>query len=236
LILPALAAGAHRRRLQVLVLHLDVDLVLDVRRDLHGRERRLPARVRIERRDAHQAVHAVLAAHVAEGVVAADAEARTVDPCLVPLLVVDHLGLVPAPLRPAQVHAEQHLRPVLRVVAAGAGVDAHDRVGVIDRPREHPRQLRRAHARFERRRLRRRLGDGRLVVLGGPEVQQDDRVVQVPRQLLDPADLLFERSTSPRDHLRLLLVLPESGRERLLLELVYLRLELRQVKDAPLAP
>src|SRR5258708_17939071 len=31
----------------------------------------------------------------------------------------------------------QHLRPVLRVVAAGAGVDAHDRVGMIDGPGEH---------------------------------------------------------------------------------------------------
>ena len=69
-VLPALAAGAHRRRLEVLVLHDDVDLVLDVGRDLDRGEGRLPARVRVERRDAHEAVNAVLAAEVAEGVVA----------------------------------------------------------------------------------------------------------------------------------------------------------------------
>jgi hypothetical protein len=106
---------------------------------------------------------------------------------------------------------------------------------VVDRPRKHPRQLRRAHARLERRRLPRRLGDGRLVVLGGPEVEQDDRVVQVPRELLDAADLLLERGSSPRDDLRLLLIVPEAGRERLLLELVYLRLELRSAARACLS-
>ncbi len=55
--------------LEVLVLHLDVNLVLDVGRDLDCGERRLPAGVRVERRDAHEAVHAVLAPQVAERVI-----------------------------------------------------------------------------------------------------------------------------------------------------------------------
>ena len=132
-------------------------------------------------RDAHEAVHAVLAPQVAERVVARDAEARAVDARLVALLVVDDLGLVAAPLAPAQVHAQEHLRPVLRVVAARAGVDADDGVRVVDRAREHPRELGVAHPRVERRELRRRLGDGRLVVLGGAELEQDARVVDVAR-------------------------------------------------------
>jgi hypothetical protein len=48
--------------------------------------------------------------------------------------------------------------------------------------------------------------------------------------------LLLDPRAPPRDDLRLLLVVPEARRERLLLELLYLRLELREVKDAPLAP
>jgi hypothetical protein len=107
---------------------------------------------------------------------------------------------------------------------------------VVDRAGEHAPELGRADARLEGRRLRGGLGDRRLVVLGGAEVQQDDRVVQVPRQLLDARELLLEAGALAVDDLRRLLILPEAGRERLLLELVYLRFELRKVKDAPLAP
>jgi hypothetical protein len=84
--------------------------------------------------------------------------------------------------------------------------------------------------------LGRRLGDGGLVVALGAELEQDDGVVQVARELLDPGDVLLERRALPRDGLRLLLVVPEAGRERQLLQPVDLCLELRQVKDAPLAP
>ena len=40
---------------------------------------------------------------------------------------VDDLGLEARALRPAQVHAHEHLRPVLRLGAAGAGMDGEDR-------------------------------------------------------------------------------------------------------------
>jgi hypothetical protein len=107
---------------------------------------------------------------------------------------------------------------------------------VVDGTREHPCELGGAHASLEGGRLRGGLGDRRLVVLRGSEVEQDDRVVQVARQLLDRGDLLLDARALARDDLRGLLVFPEARGERLLLELVYLRLELRQVKDAPLAP
>ena len=42
--------------------------------DLDGGERRLAARVRVERRDADEAMNAVLAPQVAEGVIAFDRE------------------------------------------------------------------------------------------------------------------------------------------------------------------
>jgi hypothetical protein len=107
---------------------------------------------------------------------------------------------------------------------------------VVHRAREHPRQLGCPDARLERRHLPRSLRDGRLVVALGPEVQKDDGVVQVPRQLLDGAEMLLDRGALAGDDLRLLLVVPETGGERLLLEPVDFRLQLRQVKDAPLAP
>jgi hypothetical protein len=107
---------------------------------------------------------------------------------------------------------------------------------VIDRAGEHAPELRSAHAPLERGGLRRRLGDGRLVVLRRPEIEQDRGVLDVACQLLEAADLLLEPRALARDGLGLLLVVPEARGERLLLEPLYLCLELRQVKDAPLAP
>ena len=54
---------------------------------------------------------------------------------------VDDLGLETALLAPAQVHAQQHLRPVLRFGAASAGVDGDDGVAVVVRAGERQLEL-----------------------------------------------------------------------------------------------
>jgi len=107
---------------------------------------------------------------------------------------------------------------------------------MVDRPRQHPRELGTADARLEGRQLPFDLCDHRLVVLGRAEFEQHARVLHVARQLLDAADLLLETGALSVDDLRLLLIVPEARGERLLLELAYRGLELRKVKDAPLAP
>ena len=95
----------------------------------------------VERRDAHQPVDAGLALEVPVGVVAGDLEGRRLDPGLVAGQQVHDLDLVAAPLRPARVHAEQHLRPVLGLGAAGPGVDRDDGVLPVVLAREHDGQL-----------------------------------------------------------------------------------------------
>jgi hypothetical protein len=107
---------------------------------------------------------------------------------------------------------------------------------VVDGAREHARQLGRAHARLEARDLPIDLGQRGLVVLGRAQLEQDPRVVEVARQLLDARDLRLEGGALAGDDLRLLLVVPEPRGQGLLLELVYLALEPGEVKDAPLAP
>jgi hypothetical protein len=107
---------------------------------------------------------------------------------------------------------------------------------VIDRAREHARELCAPDPGFERRHLGLRLRDGRRVVLRGAELEQDVRVLDVPRELLDAPDLQLEIRALARDDLRLLLVLPEALGERLLLEPVDLGPQFGKVKDAPLAP
>ena len=97
-VLTAFAPGAHRGRIEIFVFDDDVDLVVDVGCDLDGRERGLTARVGVERGDPHQTVNTVLAAEVAEGVVAGDRERDAVDAGFVAFLEVDDLRLVAAPL------------------------------------------------------------------------------------------------------------------------------------------
>ena len=124
-----------------------------------------------------------------------------------------------APLRPAQVHAQEHVGPVLRVGTAGPGVHRADRVAVVVLAREQREQLEIAEPRRERREsvdelaarttrrslpreLRERLEVGELLVERVVELD----VVAVPRQL--GGDLARER-----------LVVPEVGFAHLLFEL-----------------
>jgi hypothetical protein len=115
-------------------------------------------------------------------------------------------------------------------------VDADDGVGVIDRAREHPFELGGAEPGFERVEGSFDLGDDPGVVLRGAELEKDSGVVDVPDELFDALDLLLEAGALARDGLGFFGVVPEAGRQRLLLQAVDLGLEPRKVKDAPLAP
>ena len=54
---------------------------------------------------------------------------------------VEHADLEAVPLRPAHVHPHQHLGPVLRLGAAGAGMDGEQRVARVVGPLQHGLQL-----------------------------------------------------------------------------------------------
>ena len=88
----------------------------------------MPARGLIERRNAHQAMHAALAGEHAVSVFAFDLHRGGFDARFFAGRRVHHRGAKALLLRPAQVHAQQHLRPVLRFGAARAGLDGHDGV------------------------------------------------------------------------------------------------------------
>jgi hypothetical protein len=235
-VLPALAAGAHRRDLDVLGLHLDVDLVVHVRGDIDGGEGRLPRVIGVEGAHAHEAVHAVLGAQVAVGRGAGDGDGHVVDAGLVALLVVDDLGLVAASLAEAQVHAHEHRRPVLGVGAARAGLDAQDGVAAIGRAGEHAIELGLAELLIDARDLRLGVGDDRLVIFGGAELEVLGRVLDLPTELVRHLQLGFDGRALAQDALGLVVVVPEPWGQGHLGEIFELSLEPRDVKDAPLAP
>ena len=113
-------------------LDVDFDAVVDFRRDVDAGERGVAALGLVEGRNAHQAVHADLAGQQSVGILAVHAERGGLDARFFARLVVVEHRLEALALGPAQIHAQQHVGPVLRLGAAGAGMDGHDGVaGVV---------------------------------------------------------------------------------------------------------
>src|SRR5262249_30608820 len=122
-VLAAGAAGAHGVGAHVRFLDVDLDAVVDHRIDVDAGERGVAAGIGVERRDADQPVHAVLALEPAERVAALDLDGGRLDAGLLALALLDPLDLVAVLLGPAGVHAHEHVGPVLALGAAFAGVD-----------------------------------------------------------------------------------------------------------------
>jgi len=134
--------------------------------------------VGIERRFPHQAVHADLGLEPAVGVVARDPERSRLDARDFAVTGFQQFGL-PAPIfGPAQVHPQQHFRPVLRLGAAGARLDVHEGIGRIHFTREHAPEFQLADARFQPVHVVRDGSDGGIVTFVGGQLQQLTGVVE----------------------------------------------------------
>ena len=137
-VLAAGAAGAEGIDAQVLVLDIDLDFVVHLREDEDAGEGGVAARVGVEGRDADQAVDADFGLQQAVGVLAVDFEGGALDAGAFAFQTVGHHGGKALSLGPSQVHAEQHLGPILALRAAGAGMDGHDgRARVVLAGEEH---------------------------------------------------------------------------------------------------
>ena len=110
---------------QLLVLDLDLDLVVDLRVDVDGGKGCVPAAGGVEWADPHQPVHTAFSLEIAVGVLPADRKGGALDSRLFTLEAIQQLRRKSVLLGPAQVHAEQHLRPILRLRATGSRVNRH---------------------------------------------------------------------------------------------------------------
>ena len=140
-VLTAGAARAESIDAQIGRIDYHLDLVVDRRKDEHGGERGMAARVGVKRRDAHQAMDPGLGLEVAVSVVALDGESRALDSAAVARLQIGKVALVAAPLGPSQVQPEQHLGPVLRLQSAGTRMDRDDRPEPVVLAAEHHLQF-----------------------------------------------------------------------------------------------
>ena len=86
-------------------------------------------------------MHACFGAQPAVGVVACKADGGALDARNFALADVDDFGLVAVGIAPAQVHAQQHVRPVLRLGAAGASLNVEERAVRIHLAGEHATEL-----------------------------------------------------------------------------------------------
>ncbi len=145
----------------------------------------MAARVGIERRDAHQPVHARFRLHPAMRVVALDDDGRRLDAGLVARGLLDDLDVEAAPLAPAHVHAQQHARPVAAFGAAGAGMDFDIGVVAVGLARQQRFELALLALGLQRAQRREPLLLGGVVALGLAEFDQRRPVLELALELGD---------------------------------------------------
>jgi hypothetical protein len=146
-------------------------------------------------------------------------------------LKVEDLGLVAAALAPAQVHAQQHLGPVLRFEASGARMDLEDRVPRIVLAAQKLLQFELIDGVLDLRHLGLQLGEA----LGVPlfrEFEEELRLVDRITLLLPTADGGSDLRVLAVDLLGALGLVPEVGGGDQVRELGGPLLECREVKDA----
>ena len=130
-VLAPIAGGTIDIELELVIIDFDLGCRFSLRHDLDPRERGVPRVVLIEGRDPDEPVDTVFGAQPAVGAVAADLKRGRLEAGLVALDDVDQIDVEARSLGPALVHPQQHLGPVLRVDAAGAGEDRDDRAAFV---------------------------------------------------------------------------------------------------------
>jgi murein DD-endopeptidase MepM/ murein hydrolase activator NlpD len=231
-VLTAGAARAHRIGAHVGLLDVDDDAVVDHREDGDARERGMAARIGVERRDAHQAVHAAFGLEPAERVVALDLDGRRLDARLLAGGLLEIIDLVAVLLGPARVHAQQDGRPVLALGAAGAGM--HLEIAVIGVGLARQQRLELAAPDLGAQALERGLGLGHhgAVVLGLAEPDHLDIVREIALDASKRRQLVVEHRAFLHQALRLLRVVPQARSLGELVQLGETRARLVDVKDA----
>src|SRR6266498_5007122 len=95
----------------------------------------------VEGRQADEAMYAALGPERAVGVLAANRERRRLQAGLLSRARLEQFRLESAVGRPAEIHAQHHLGPALRIGATGAADDGDDRVARVVLPVEEGRFL-----------------------------------------------------------------------------------------------
>jgi hypothetical protein len=110
-VLAAGARGPEGVHPDLVPVELHLEVALDLRQDFGEGERRVAALLRVEGADADEPVDAALGLEEAVGEPAVDGDGDALDAGLLALGLVQDLRPELVALGPAQVHAQEHLRP-----------------------------------------------------------------------------------------------------------------------------
>ena len=178
-------------------------------------------------------MHAALGAQPTVGVLPLEAYGGALDAGHLPFGHLDQLGCEPPPLAPAQVHAEQHLRPILGLGAAGTSLDVEKGAGGIHLAGEHPAELQRAEPLPERGYVGIDLGDGLGVGFLLGQGEQRPGVIEAGVEAIETLDDPSEARALAAQRLRPGRLAPYVGQLELAVDLFQLLAARFDVKDTP---
>ena len=212
-VLAALAAGTECVHAKFIRRNDDFAVaLLDFRNRVHARETGVAAFVGIERRDAHEAMHAALGLAKTVGVLALDEHRDAFEAGGFAGERVGDLDFPAARFGPARIHARKHFRPVLRFRAARAGVDGEDAIFFVVRAVEKEFQFQRVKFLEKFREVAREFRlDLRLrrCGFGLAEFEHDAEIIELLLQSLERLEFVADDAGLVNEALGFLAVVPE---------------------------
>ena len=231
-VLAAGAARSHDVGTYIVLIDVDLDAVVDHRKDHDAGERRMPARIGIEWRDAHQPMYAVFAFEPAIGVVALDLHGRRLDAGALAFALLEPVDLVAVRLGPAHIHAHQHAGPILALGAAGAGVHFEIAVVGVGLAGEQRFQLTSRHFRPQALERGFCFKNGLVVFFGFAQFDHGELVGELLLDAADGVEPVLQSVAFAHHALAARLVAPERGILGLFVQLGEAALRGLDVKDA----
>ena len=171
----------------------------------------MAAGARVERTLTHQPVHTNLGAQPAEGVFALDVDGSALDAGDFTFGQLDDLGSETALVGPAQVHTQENVGPVLRLGAAGTGLDIQVAVVRVHFAAEHAAEFQPLEDAAQTLQLGRNVVYGALVVFFDSHVEQVAGVGQSTFEIVDGFDDLRQGGSLAAQVLGVLRLVPDVG-------------------------
>ena len=205
------ATGAIGIHAQVRRVDLDVDAVVDLRRDEHRGKRGMAPIARIERRFAHQAMHAGFGAQPTEGVGAVEADRGAFDTGHFAARGLDQLRGKSLGFAPAQIHAQEHFGPVLSFGAARAGLNIQKGMVRIRGAAEHAAKFQFGQQRAQGFDVLGEVAERRPVAFLGGQLQQIESVRGAAVEFIDRAHHRLQGDALTPQFLRAPGIAPNAG-------------------------
>ena len=177
----------------------------------------MPAAGSVKGRNPHQAVDAGLAFQIAVSVEALNKNHGAFQPRFFAIQVVQGFHLEIVALAPAAVHSVKHLRPVLSLSAAGAGVEGQNRVISVILSCEQGSQALLLQLFSDLFHLLLGIRQNRKILLFITHLDEGQGILIAGHQSLIGGNLVFQHTGSLNDLLRFFHIIPKIRRRLSLL-------------------